>query len=184
MLQWLSDKVVKWSCPSSAEALSLYQTITAEARNPEFYERFEIADTLDGRFDTLTLLTSLVVRRLVSIGEQGRQRSQELVDVMFADMDLSLHEIGVSENKVGGKVKIMARAFVGRGRSYGAALDKGDKAALALALHRNLYREKSGIDPQKNGLVSVIMTIEKSLGSQDSTHLLKGSLEPFLPRKL
>ena len=66
---------------------------------------------------------------------------QGVVDTMFADMDLSLHEIGVSENKVGKKVKQMATAYMGRMEAYGAALAANDAAMLADVLNRNLYRE-------------------------------------------
>ncbi len=63
-----------------------------------------------------------------------KARAQELTDTMFADMDLSLHEIGVSENKVGKKVKVMATAFVGRVQAYSQALDANDKERFGFSL--------------------------------------------------
>ena len=101
VLERLSKLVAKWARPGGEEAHQIYQVITASARHPEFYRRFGIADTLDGRFDTLTLMAVLVIRRIKAMGEAGEGLGQDVVDLMFADLDLSLHEIGVSENKVG-----------------------------------------------------------------------------------
>jgi cytochrome b pre-mRNA-processing protein 3 len=61
-----------------------------------------------------------------------------LFDLMFADMDRSLREMGVSDMRVGTKVKDMAHAFYGRVDAYERALD--DIARLEEALARNLYR--------------------------------------------
>ncbi len=144
MLQWLRKKVLDWSRPSSVEAETLYRQVAETARTPQIYAQYGIADTFDGRFDTLCLLATLLVRRLTKItgDSNGKARAQELIDTMFADMDLSLHEIGVSENKVGKKVKVMATAFMGRVKAYGAALDANDKDMLISALKRNVYRDE------------------------------------------
>jgi len=171
MIARLSKIVEKWARPAGDQAHLLYLEITQAARMPEFYIRYGVDDTLDGRFDTLTLLVVLTVRRLQKAGQKGRNLAQEVIDMMFADMDLSLHEIGVSENKVGKKVKTMATAFLGRMNTYSAALDAGDKAALAAALARNLYRD-NGTDPQENGLVAAVFAEADRLDALEDSILL------------
>ena len=104
--------------------------------------------------------------------------SQSVTDVMFADMDLSLHEIGVSENKVSKKVKTMATAYMGRRQAYVDALDSDDSSALADALSRNLYRE-NGIDPAANGLVAMVMAEAERLAVIPDQELLAGKLDPL-----
>ena len=178
MLDRLSKLVTKWARPGGDEAHRLYQSITESARSPEFYQRFGIPDTIDGRFDTLALMSSLVFRRIKSMGEQGEKLGQEFVDIMFADLDLSLHEIGVSENKVGKKVKTLAAGFIGRRKAYSDALDNKDDEGLSGALKRNLYR-LDGTDPAKNGLLKAVKAQAKALDALNDDDLLTGSLPPL-----
>lgn len=175
MLDWLSNLAKKWAQPSGDEAYQLYADLAAASRNPRLYEKYGIADTLDGRFDTLSLLVILVLRRLYRIKDKGRSFGQEVVDVMFADMDLSLHEIGVSENKVSKKVKIMARAFLGRYQAYTESIDRADEALLTEALARNLYRD-NGTDPVGNGLVGAVLAEARRLDDMPDSELLAGNL--------
>lgn len=179
MLQWLRQKVLDWSRPASVEAEKLYGQLAKAARNPEIYSRYEIEDSFDGRFDTLCIFAALAVRRLSKIGDDGKIRAQELTDTMFADMDLSLHEIGVSENKVGKKVKIMATAFVGRMQAYSQALDANDGASLAAALRRNLYRDRD-VGGIETGLSKAIMKTAINMDKQSDQSLLQGCIETTL----
>jgi len=174
MITRLSKMVEKWSRPGGDQAHVLYSEIARAARKPEFYLQYDISDTFDGRFDTLTLIVVLVVRRLKKAGRQGDELAQEVIDMMFADMDLSLHEIGVSENKVGKKVKTIATAFIGRMKAYSTALDNDDDIELAAAISRNLYRE-NGVDPANNGLVAAIRAQVKRLDALADDELLKSS---------
>jgi cytochrome b pre-mRNA-processing protein 3 len=178
MLNWLSNLVEKWARPGGDHAYQVYASIAQASRQPHLYQRFQIDDTLDGRFDTLTLIAVLVARRLKNAGQEGQELSQEVTDVMFADMDLSLHEIGVSENKVSKKVKTMATAYLGRMQAYVDALDKDDDDALADALARNLYRNK-GVDARQNGLVALVKAEAQRLDQLSDPALLKGDLGPI-----
>jgi cytochrome b pre-mRNA-processing protein 3 len=178
VLDRFSELVTKWARPGGDEAYQIYTTIAENARHADFYRRYHVADTLDGRFDTLTLMAVLVIRRLQAIGDKGQMLGQQVVDLMFADMDLSLHEIGVSENKVGKKVKTMARAFLGRRNAYIDALDAGDDRALADAISRNLYRD-NGIDPIKNNIIKAIKEEVKVLNKFSDAELLQGRLPSF-----
>ncbi len=174
MITRLSKMVERWARPGGEQAHVLYTEMARVARKPEFYLQYDISDTFDGRFDTLTLIVVLVVRRLNNAGKDGAELAQEVIDLMFADMDLSLHEIGVSENKVGKKVKTIATAFIGRMKAYTTALDNDDDTELAAALRRNLYRE-NGVDPVENGLVTAIRAQVKRLDAFTDDELLKSA---------
>jgi cytochrome b pre-mRNA-processing protein 3 len=123
-------------------AHALYVAAVAEARRPEFYRDLGVQDTVDGRFDLITLQVVLVIHRLRQIRDAEPAAdavSQALFDIMFADMDRSLREMGVGDLSVGKRVKAMARAFFGRAEAYEAGLAAPDDA-LEQALARNLYR--------------------------------------------
>lgn len=129
-------------------AHDLYVAVINQARLPDFYLRFAVPDTLDGRFDLIVLHAFLIMRRLRQVaaeegGEEAREVAQALFDLMFADMDQNLRELGVSDMSVGKRVKQMARAFYGRAAAYDDALGAGG-AGLAEALRRNLYGTVEG----------------------------------------
>ena len=181
MLRWLQKKVIEWARPSSIEADALYRQLTKIARRPKLYQQYGIADSFDGRFDCLSLLVALVAWRLMRVKHgKGKPRAQELIDTMFADMDLSLHEIGISENKVGKKVKIMAAAFMGRLEAYSTALDAGDKAQLTKALRRNLYRD--GMSDKASALAKQVLSHAAAFDKMDDQAILAGDLPPILAK--
>ena len=129
----------------------LYASAVEMARDPAFFADHGVADNVDGRFDALALVVSLVMRRLNSCGDAGAALSQELFDTMFADMDLSLREMGAGDIGVAKRVRVMAEAFMGRLDAYTAALDDADRKALAAALEhrpaRNVVVSDSGNFP-------------------------------------
>jgi cytochrome b pre-mRNA-processing protein 3 len=100
-----------------------------------------VPDTVEGRFDLVSLHVALLIRRLRTDGEAaGPALAQAVFDAMFADMDVNLREMGVSDLAVGKRVRRMWEAFHGRALAYEAALDSADPAALAEALDRNVWR--------------------------------------------
>ena len=126
--------------PQAAPAQQLYLAAVAQARQPAFYLRHAVPDTLDGRFDMTALHVFLLLYRLRTEGEGTRQLGQALFDYMFGDMDRSLRELGVGDLRVGKKIRPMVEAFQGRVQAYREALLAEDRAALVEALHRNVYR--------------------------------------------
>ncbi len=128
--------------PEAAPAQQLYLAAVAQARQPALYLGYGVPDTLDGRFDMTALHVFLLLYRLRTEGEGTRRLGQALFDYMFGDMDRSLRELGVGDLRVARKIKPMVEAFQGRAQAYREALQARDEAALAEALHRNVYRNE------------------------------------------
>ena len=119
---------------------ALHQAVVGQARRPCLYRRFAIPDTFDGRFEFLVLHVLLVMRRLRSAGATGGEVSQELFDLVFADLDRALREIGVGDLRVGSRIRRMAEAFFGRARALDDALaPAAADAELKQMLARNVY---------------------------------------------
>jgi len=122
--------------PMREAAYQLYTRTVEAAREPRFYETLGVPDTLDGRFELISLHVALLLRRL-SGEPAAKEFAQEIFDAMFADLDRALREMGTGDLGVGKQVKRMAAAFYGRARAYERGLagteDLGD------ALRRNLY---------------------------------------------
>jgi cytochrome b pre-mRNA-processing protein 3 len=106
----------------------IYRIIVDQARQPRFYTDFEM----------VTLHAFLVLRRLKGATESSSNAAQDLFDLMFEDMDVSLREMGAGDMGVGKRIKAMVQAFYGRIASYEAGL-AGEQGALESALLRNVY---------------------------------------------
>lgn len=117
----------------------LYAEIVEQARNPFFYSRLEVPDSLDGRFDLIVLHLHLVSQDLAVKGDVGKELEQKLMGLFFADMDRSLREMGVGDLSVGKKIRTMAEAYFGRTKAYSEALASADPDALKEAVRRNVY---------------------------------------------
>lgn len=162
-------------------AHDLYVAVINQARLPAFYLHYGVPDSLDGRFDLIVLHAFLVMRRLRQAGEgegdEARETAQALFDLMFADMDQNLRELGVSDMSVGKRVKQMARAFYGRAAAYDEAL-ASEGAGLAEALRRNLYGTVDGeVDVAAvEAMAGYLISQAAHLAAQASSDLLAGKV--------
>ncbi len=129
-------------------AARLYDIAVAYARDPVIYERLGVADTIDGRFDMLSLYVFLMMDRLGELGTEGGKLAQALFDRMFRLMDITLREAGVGDLGVPKHMKKMMKAFNGRAHSYHEALASRNGDLVMLALIRNVYRGEGESVPQ------------------------------------
>ena len=139
----------------------IYYKCLLASRRPEFYTKFEVADTFDGRFDMLCLIISVYMHKLTREPEKTKEFSQKLFDVMFKDIDLTLREMGVGDLGVGKRVKIMSESFMGRLVKYSQSLENKNAFLLARALSRNLYRQDSIVNSDNEITTFVLKLSEK-----------------------
>lgn len=168
-MRWL--KALLGIAPPERPARGLYEAAIALARRPEWYIRGRTPDTVDGRFDVLALVLSLVLRRLDQLEAAG-PLTRSLLECFIDDMDSSLREMGVGDLSVGKQVKAMVDGLNGRRLAYDAALDGAD--ALADALRRNLFRG-ADLPPDTLGwLAGRVQALEQLLGRMDLAMLAAG----------
>lgn len=97
-----------------------------------------------------------------------------LFDVMIANLDHSLREMGVGDLSVGGKVKTMAQAFYGRLAAYDRGLDGGGD--LAGAVFRNLYRSAPAREADAEIVAAYMRRQDEHLAALDDGALLAGDV--------
>jgi cytochrome b pre-mRNA-processing protein 3 len=114
------------------QAARLYDGLVSRSREPVFYSRLGVADSLDGRFDMLAFHAWLVLKEL-----QNPDLAQELTNLVFTGFDEAMREQGAGDMGIGHKLKAMANAFYGRLSAYDRAKDESE---LAAALAKNLWR--------------------------------------------
>jgi len=156
-------------------AYALYGALVAQSRQPEFYLHLGIADTVDGRFDMIALHAALVIRRVQGQPDDGPPTAQFLFDIMFADMDRNLREMGVGDLSVGKHVKRMAKAYYGRAAAYEEGL-QGDEETLVAALTRNLYRKSEPEPWQVAAIAAYVRRSAELLAQQDYQALAQGTM--------
>ena len=117
--------------PALDAASALYAAAVEQARAPALYADLGAPDTIEGRFEQVTLHVYLILRRLKGGDQAAKRAAQKLFDVMFQNMDDSLRELGVGDLSIGKKIRKMAENFYGRVGAYEDALAAPAGAAAA-----------------------------------------------------
>lgn len=153
----------------------LYGRVLAASRAPFLYTRFEVPDTLQGRFDSLTLHAILVMRRLRALPPPAGDVSQDLVDILFREVDRSLREIGIGDLSIPKKMNVFAKTFYGRAQLFDAALDADVDQALCDALARNVGSEAQSLSQ----FARHIRHVDATMANYDLKRILSGA--PLFP---
>ncbi len=117
----------------------LHGDIVAAVRQPVFYSDYSVDDTFEGRFELLTLFSTLLVRRLALLPSPAPEVAQELTDRIFSELDAAMREMGVGDLAVPKRIKKLAGALLGRRKAYDEALSAASHDALVATLARNVY---------------------------------------------
>jgi cytochrome b pre-mRNA-processing protein 3 len=153
---------------------ALYASIVAEARQPDWYLAGEVPDTMDGRFDMVALVLSLVLIRLED--EDARQLCADLTERFITDMDGNLRQDGVGDQVVGKHIGRMMAALGGRLGAYRDS--RADDAAFAEALRRNLWRGAPVDDAAVEWVVAEARRVAGRLAQTPLAAITAGSLRP------
>lgn len=149
----------------------LYDAIVALGRQPGWYLA-GVPDTMDGRFDMIAAVLSVVLIRLEG-EEEARQPSVHVTELFIDDMDGQLRQNGVGDVVVGKHIGKMVGALGGRLSAYRDAGD--DSEALRGALVRNIWRGQPG----GNGPIMVSVALARfihDLRAQSTAQILAGQL--------
>lgn len=154
-----------------APLLPLYRSVVERAREPHWYVEGGVADTLDGRFDMIAAVLSIVLIRLER--DDALRETALLTELFVADMDGQLRQIGVGEFSVGKHVGRMVGALGGRLSAYRGGLAGGD---LEGALVRNLYRGAVSAPEALAHVAGALRTMNSALGERSVPELLQQGL--------
>lgn len=118
----------------------MYDAALVQARQPVFYDRYGVPDTIDGRYDLIVMHVCLLMEGLHEKGHEGTALFQPLFDAMFRDFEFAAREIGIGDLSIPRHMKRMMQGFHGRAHSYREALSEEENPALLIkAIERNIY---------------------------------------------
>nr|WP_255616352.1 ubiquinol-cytochrome C chaperone family protein [Microvirga puerhi] len=155
---------------------TLYKGVATASREPGLYASLDIPDTLEGRFESLSLHMVLILRALRHLPAPADDVAKDLTDAFFADLDASLREMGAGDTVVPKRMKKLASSFYGRARAYDAPLQEQDEVALAEALGRNAQGTEAPAIP----LARYALAADRTLKETDLAALLEKG--PAFPR--
>lgn len=154
------------------ELRPLWHRTVEIAREPEWYARCGVADTLEGRFDMITAVLSLVLIRMEG-DPYLAPKTALLTELFVEDMDGQLRQSGVGDLVVGKKMGKLMATLGGRIGAYREGLAQQGTAALADAARRNVTMADDGL---ADALAMRLRALEARLASTDGDTLLEGTV--------
>jgi len=150
----------------------LYRAVVAAARRPVWYRAGGVPDTLDGRFDMVAAILSLVLLRLEREGESGRAPAALLTEIFVDDMDGQLRQAGIGDIVVGKHIGKMMGALGGRLGAFRDGMAGGDLDGVIV---RNIYRGDAP-DPAAQAVIrDGLVTLDAALTATPIAEMLDGS---------
>ncbi len=157
----------------NAKMQPLYNAIVSEGRQLAWYEEAQVPDSIDGRFDMIAAIFSLVLIRLEKDDARGQDLAW-LTEIFIKDMDGQLRQIGIGDMIVGKHVGRMMGALGGRVGAYRDALEQG--ADLREAIVRNIFRGEQPDRAALDLLASRLTTYHAALQKCDTDSIIAGQL--------
>jgi len=152
----------------------LWDAVVATARAPHWYAVGGVPDTLDGRFDMISLILALVLHRIDEDPERGLAGVQ-LTELFVNDMDGQMRQIGFGDMVVGKQIGRMVGALGGRLGAYRAP-DGSDE--LRAALVRNLWRGHAPADAYLDHVAAGVATLRRALAAMPVADLVAADRLP------
>jgi cytochrome b pre-mRNA-processing protein 3 len=153
--------------------LPLYNGIVARAREEHWYVQGEVPDTVDGRFDMVAAVLSLVLVRLEDDPVNGPAPAARLAERFVDDMDQQLRQIGIGDMVVGRHVGNMMSMLGGRLGAYRDGLAEGN---IDGAITRNLFRGQRPADGALDHVRRELLAFHGRLKATSVSHLIEGHL--------
>jgi cytochrome b pre-mRNA-processing protein 3 len=151
--------------------IPLYNQVVAQARLPHWYEEGKVPDTMDGRFDMVATILTLVLLRLESSPENAADMAH-LTEIFVDDMDGQLRESGMGDVVVGKHIGKMMGALGGRLGAFRTAL--ADHTQMDGVIMRNIYRTEQTDDATLGYVRAQLLKVSASLAAQAPDILATG----------
>lgn len=166
----LLSRIFGKSIDDHAHVRPLWHQIVGYARNPEWYARHGVADTVPGRFDAITLVFVLVLLRMER-DEALIEPSVRLTELFVDDMDGQLRQSGIGDLVVGKHIGRLMGVLGGRLGAFREALQQGD-AAVTEAVARNVTLIESA---NPAGMAAEAIALARHLDTLSGEEILTGS---------
>jgi cytochrome b pre-mRNA-processing protein 3 len=118
-----------------ARGAALFDAVTAEARQPQWYTEGQVPDTLDGRFSVLATIAALTIVRLEQLGDAGNALSVALTERFIEVMEAEHRELGLGDPTLGKTVRKLVGSLGRRVELWQTESDWRDRARESVYKH-------------------------------------------------
>ena len=168
---------------NAADMRALWHRVVEIAREKAWYQEGQVADTVTGRFDAITMVLAVVLLRMER-EDVLHAPSTRLTELFVTDMDGQLRQGGVGDlmvgkhvaklmSTLGGRIGALRDALAHSGTSKRDALVLSDDTALAAAIERNVTLVDGG-DPWP--MAALLRALVRDLDGADAAALLAGRI--------
>jgi cytochrome b pre-mRNA-processing protein 3 len=171
MFRWFAERAARREA-----AEKIYDSIVAQSRNPVFYVRCGVPDTLSGRFDMLVIHMFIVMQNLKLGANEGKLLGKEIIEAFVREMDSMVRDLGVADIYVGQEVRKIADLFYRQLVVYTNAVEQKNKGALAEAIWKSFQSGDENADVAADELSNYIFQAIKNVGEMPLNLLLQGHL--------
>ena len=155
----------------------LFKALSAQARQPVFYTRLGVPDTVEGRFEMYVMHLVLLLHRLKGRGAEAAETSQATFDAFLRNLDEGLRDMGVGDLSVGKKMRKLGEAVYGRIKAYDRALADPDALGEMKALVvRTVYRDQPPASAPQ-ALARYVLDAVDRLSAQPLAEVLASELQ-------
>ena len=143
-------------------ANDMAENLNQSARSPMFYTKLGVNDNIQGRLD-LTLLHLAVL----SAATPGQKIAQKVFDVVFAQIEQSLRQVGVGDLSVPRKMRDIMRASNGLTHVLSNALSAEGTDDLSQVILKNLYNDNEEQQDNAKAVANYIRSCYDALQTID-----------------
>lgn len=155
-----------------ADMRPLWHRVVEIAREKAWYQAGQVADTVAGRFDVITMVLAVVLLRMER-EDALHAPSTRLTELFVTDMDGQLRQGGVGDLMVGKHIAKLMSTLGGRIGALRDALAHSDDAALEAAIERNItLLEGASAAP----MAALLRGLVRDLDIASATALLAGRI--------
>lgn len=172
-MSWLRN-LIRPAPPAREARRPLWNAVIAAGRSEHWYRTGGVADTLDGRFEAISLVLALVLHRIED-DPGAAVAGVELTELFVDDMDGQMRQIGFGDVVVGKQIGKIMSAVGGRLGAYRAA-DGSD--AMLDALRRNLWRGEPASTDAEAHVLARVAALRAALGAMPVGELIAATQLP------
>lgn len=149
----------------------LWHRVVEISREPHWYARDGVEDSVAGRFDMITAVLALLLLRMERDPALA-PLTHYLAELFVEDMDRQLRELGVGDLMVGKHIGKLMGSLGGRLAAL-RNIDKQEDATLAEAVKRNITLAE-GVEPAQ--LAASLRALDRTLAATPSDAILEGRI--------
>ena len=157
MFKWLKNRAEK-----RQKANNLYNLAANHARHPEFYQSYQVPDSITGRYELLCIHIFLLLDRLRS-SKADSELSQMLTEILVKELERAYRDSGFRDLAIPKNIKRLVAGFYERASAYKSGLNASNQEELQDAINRYVFTGATTVDERSKRLALYLINARQAL---------------------